>query len=130
MLVALGKSACACYTSAGILESMGKNTRTPSKLWLLMADDPGACHLARFALRLFGIGVNSASTERFFSQAGLTHTKLRNRMKHDRVTKMVQVRSMLFMFHQLDCIRSLGTLGTYQRVHTATRADLCGCICR
>ena len=67
--------ACHNFASVGILSSMGRNTRTPNKLWLLVKDDPNGCHLAKLALRLFGVGVNSASTERFFSQAGLTEVE-------------------------------------------------------
>ena len=70
---------------------MSKNTRKPSKLWKFVQADKHAGHLAKLALRLFGVGVNSASTERFFSQAGIAHTKLRNRLGHEKVTKMVQV---------------------------------------
>ena len=53
--------------------------------------DDNAKVLARFALRLFGVSVNSTSTERHFSQAGIIHNKLRNRLGHKKVTKMVQV---------------------------------------
>ena len=39
-------------------------------------EDAKATELAHLALRLFGVGANSASTERFLSQAGIIHNKL------------------------------------------------------
>ena len=76
---------------AGTIESMSANTRKPSKLWTIVQKDENAKALARIALRLFGVSVNSASTERHFSKAGIIHNKLRNRLGHKKVTKMVQV---------------------------------------
>lgn len=70
---------------------MSKDTRKPRKLWSFVKDDAGAKDLARLAERVFGIAVNSASTERHFSQAGIIHNKLRNSLGHAKVTKMVQV---------------------------------------
>lgn len=70
---------------------MSANTRKPRKLWTFVQKDENAKALARIALRLFGVSVNSASTERHFSQAGIIHNKLRNRLGHKKVTKMVQV---------------------------------------
>ena len=49
----------------------------------------------RFALRLFKLGVNVSCDELFFSQSGIAHSKLRKRMYHETVTKMVQVKTML-----------------------------------
>jgi len=77
--------------SAGTLQAMSRSTRQPSKLWRFVKNDNAAKDLAKLALRLFGIGINSASTERHFSQAGIAHTKLRNRLGYEKVTKMVQV---------------------------------------
>jgi len=68
---------------AGTLESMSKDTRKPSKLWKFVNTDKKAENLAKLALRLFGIGINSASTRCFLSQAGIAHTKLRNRLSFE-----------------------------------------------
>jgi len=68
---------------AGALESMSKDTRKPSKLWKFLNTDKKAENLVKLALRLFGIGINSASRRCFFSQAGIAHTKLRNRLSFE-----------------------------------------------
>ncbi|DBA66311.1 TPA: hypothetical protein ACH3X2_002561 [Trebouxia sp. C0005] len=47
------------------------------------------------ALRLMGIAVNSAGCERLFSQMGLTHIKVRNRLGHAKVTHTAQLRQEL-----------------------------------
>ena len=41
------------------------------------------------------VSVNSAGCERAFSQMGLTHTKLRNKLGHAKTTHIVQVRQEL-----------------------------------
>ncbi|DBA82624.1 TPA: hypothetical protein ACH3X1_006872 [Trebouxia sp. C0004] len=55
-------------------------------------DAPELCQLA---LRLMGIAMNSAGCERLFSQMGLTHTKVRNRLGHAKVTHIAQLRQEL-----------------------------------
>ena len=40
--------------------------------------------------------VNAATNERFFSQTGLTHTKLRSQMSHVTVTKIARLRAELY----------------------------------
>ena len=71
---------------------------TPA-LWRLVAADSNSSQLAKVAKRLYEIGVNAACDERFFSQAGIVHSKLRNRLQHDKVTMMVQVKAMLHAGH-------------------------------
>ena len=44
---------------------------------------------------IFQIHVNAATNERFFSQTGLTHTRLRNRLVAATVTKIAQLRAEL-----------------------------------
>jgi hypothetical protein len=51
-----------------------------------------AAQLSGFALRLHGVGINGTGDERFFSQTGLTHTKLRNRLSNDKVTAIARLR--------------------------------------
>lgn len=55
----------------------------------------GAPQLSQLALRLFSIFINAAGDERFFSQTGLTHSKLRNRLGHAKVTSIARVRAEL-----------------------------------
>lgn len=54
-----------------------------------------APELTKMALRLFHLHVNAATNERFFSQTGLTHTPLRNRLSNATVTKIAQLRAEL-----------------------------------
>ncbi|KAA6419296.1 MAG: hypothetical protein FRX49_10695 [Trebouxia sp. A1-2] len=61
-----------------------KPGRSPERLWNMVKKD--APELSQLALRLMGIAVNSAGCERLFSQMGLTHTKVRNRLGHAKVT--------------------------------------------
>ena len=70
-----------------------KDKRSPSVFWGLV--DKHVPLLSKLALRLFGIAVNPVAAERFFSQAGIIHTKLRHRAGHERVTTMAQVRAEL-----------------------------------
>ena len=45
--------------------------------------------LSRFALRLFGICVNAASVERFWSSMGFLHSNRRNRLHVGIFTKII-----------------------------------------
>ena len=56
--------------------------------------------LTQLALRLMGIAINSAGNERLFSQMGLTHTKLRNRLGHAKVTLIAKLRQELHRHRQ------------------------------
>ena len=64
-------------------------------LQLLNSSKKDAPELCQLALRLMGIAVNSAGCERLFSQMGLTHTKVRNRLGHAKVTHIAQLRQEL-----------------------------------
>ena len=60
--------------------------------------EPGkneACQLSKLALRLMGVSVNAAGRERSFSQMGLTHAKLRNRLGWAKTTHIAQLRQEL-----------------------------------
>ena len=50
---------------------------------------------APITMPIFQIHVNAATNERFFSQTGLTHTRLRNRLAAATVTKIAQLRAEL-----------------------------------
>ena len=54
-----------------------------------------APELCQLALRLMAMAVNAAGCERVFSQMGLTHTKLRNRLGFAKVTHLAQLRQEL-----------------------------------
>ncbi|KAL0035364.1 hypothetical protein WJX77_003237 [Trebouxia sp. C0004] len=65
----------------------------PERLWRMVKKD--APELCQLALRLMRVAVNSAGCERMFSQMGLTHTKVRNRLAHAKVTHIAQLRQEL-----------------------------------
>ena len=67
--------------------SPGRGGRLHSTLWNLF--------LSKLALHLLSVSVNSARCETAFSQMGLTHTKLHNRLGHAKTTQIVQVRQQL-----------------------------------
>lgn len=54
-----------------------------------------ASQLSKLALRLMGVSVNAAGCERSFSQMGLTHTKLRNRLGWANTIHIAQLRQEL-----------------------------------
>ncbi len=62
----------------------------PKRLWNLVKQE--ASQLSELALRLMGVSVNAAGCERSFSQMGLTHTKLRNRLGWAKTTHIAQLR--------------------------------------
>lgn len=65
----------------------------PGRLWnMVKREAPELCQLA---LRLMAMAVNAAGCERVFSQMGLTHTKLRNRLGFAKVTHLAQLRQEL-----------------------------------
>jgi hypothetical protein len=65
----------------------------PERLWNLVKQE--ASQLSELALRLMGVSVNAAGCERSFSQMGLTHTKLRNRLGWAKTTHIAQLRQEL-----------------------------------
>ena len=65
----------------------------PERLWNLVKHE--ASQLSKLALRLMGVSVNAAGCERSFSQMGLTHTKLRNRLGWAKTTHIAQLRQEL-----------------------------------
>lgn len=78
---------------AGTMKFACKPGTPPERLWNMVKKD--APELCQLALRLMGIAVNSAGCERLFSQMGLTHTKVRNRLAHAKVTHIAQLRQEL-----------------------------------
>ena len=70
-----------------------KQGSPPERLWNISMEE--APQLSKLALHLMSVSVNSAGCERAFSQMGLTHTKLRNRLGHAKTTHIVQVRQEL-----------------------------------
>jgi len=65
----------------------------PERLWNLVKQE--ASSLSKLALHLMGVSVNAAGCERSFSQMGLTHTKLRNRLGWAKTTHIAQLRQEL-----------------------------------
>ena len=65
----------------------------PERLWNLVKNE--APQLSKLALHLMGVSVNAAGCERSFSQMGLTHTKLRNRLGWAKTTHIAQLRQEL-----------------------------------
>ena len=70
----------------------------PERLWKLVKSE--APQLCKLALRLMAMGVNAAGCERIFSQMGLTHTKLRNRLGYAKTTHIAQLRQELHRHRQ------------------------------
>lgn len=52
----------------------------------------GANSFVKLAILVLGIVPNSASTERVFSQMGITHTRLRNRLKAEKLDKTIKLK--------------------------------------
>ena len=75
------------------MKLMTKPNSQPERLWNLVKDD--APELSQLALRLMGITVNAAGCERAFSQMGVAHTKLRNRLGWAKTTQIAQLRQEL-----------------------------------
>ena len=65
----------------------------PELLWNLVKHE--ASQLSKLALRLMGVSVNAAGCERSFSQMGLTHIKLRNRLGWAKTTHIAMLRQDL-----------------------------------
>lgn len=70
-----------------------KPNSPPERLWHMVQKETP--ELSQLALRLMGVAVNSAGCERLFSQMGLTHSKVRNRLGHAKVTHIAQLRQEL-----------------------------------
>ncbi|KAL3134486.1 hypothetical protein ABBQ38_15554 [Trebouxia sp. C0009 RCD-2024] len=65
----------------------------PERSWNLVKHE--ASQLSKLALCLMGVSVNAAGCDRSFSQMGLTHTKLRNRLGWAKTTHIAQLRQEL-----------------------------------
>ena len=78
---------------AAIMRLASKPGAPPERLWNLVKKE--ARQLSKMALRLMGVSVNAANCERTFSQMGLTHTKLRNRLGWAKTTHIAQLRQEL-----------------------------------
>ncbi|CAB4395944.1 unnamed protein product [Rhizophagus irregularis] len=76
-----------------------------------------APELSQLALHLFGICVNSASVERLWSSMGFLHTKCRNRLHHQKVLAMSQLRSDILKMRKREEIDN--TEKQYKRIHIA-----------
>ena len=59
-----------------------------------------APQLCKLALQLTAMRVNAAGCERIFSQMGLTHTKLRNRLGYAKTTHIAQLKQELHRHRQ------------------------------
>ena len=65
-----------------------------------------ASKLQQLAIKVFLIPTSSAAAERNFSNFGFIHNKIRNRLKNDRVKKLVYIYGNLRMYHGLLKINS------------------------
>lgn len=79
--------------NAATMRLASKPGAPPERLWNLVKHE--ASQLSKLALRLMGVSVNAAGCERSFSQMGLTHTKLRNRLGWAKTTHIAQLRQEL-----------------------------------
>ncbi|DBA97273.1 TPA: hypothetical protein ACH3X1_015018 [Trebouxia sp. C0004] len=70
-----------------------KSGAPPERLWNLVKNE--ASQLSKLALPLMGVSVNAAGCERTFSQMGLTHTKLCDRLSWAKTTHIAQLRQEL-----------------------------------
>ena len=75
------------------LLALAATTSLQPRLWNLVKNE--APQLSKLASRLMGVSVNAAGCERSFSQMGLTHTKLRNRLGWAKTTHIAQLRQEL-----------------------------------
>ena len=78
---------------AATMRLASKSGAPPERLWNLVQNE--ASQLSKLGLRLLGVSVNAAGCERSFSQMGLTHTKLRNRLGWAKTTHIAQLRQEL-----------------------------------
>nr|CAG8610000.1 474_t:CDS:2 [Entrophospora candida] len=76
-----------------------------------------APELSKLALHLHGICINSASVERLWSNMGFIHSKKRNRLYHEKVLGMCQLRSEIFRKKKQLEIKKYENL--YKRNHIA-----------
>ncbi|CAB4415694.1 unnamed protein product [Rhizophagus irregularis] len=74
--------------------------------------------LARVAIRIHGISVNSASVERLWSSMGYLHTNRRNRLEQKKVLAMSQIRSEILFTRKIKDVRECER--EMQRLHIAT----------
>ncbi|CAB4419113.1 unnamed protein product [Rhizophagus irregularis] len=62
--------------------------------------------LAKVAIRIHGICVNSASVERLWSSMGYLHTNQRNRLKPKKVLEMAQIRGDIFYNRNIKSVQN------------------------
>lgn len=72
---------------------MSKSGTPPQRLWNMVKKE--APELSQLAICLMAVAVNAAGCERIFSQMGLTHTKVRNRLGFAKTTHIAQLRQEL-----------------------------------
>ena len=72
-------------------QQLVKRNKTPEQFWAL--DGAEWPQLQRTAQKIFSLIASSASCERSFSAMGFVHSKLRNRLCHNTIEKLVFVRS-------------------------------------
>ena len=75
------------------MKYMTKPGTPPQRLWNMVKKE--APELSQLAIRLMAVAVNAAGCERIFSQMGLTHTKVRNRLGFAKTTHIAQLRQEL-----------------------------------
>ncbi|EXX66655.1 hypothetical protein RirG_121730 [Rhizophagus irregularis DAOM 197198w] len=74
--------------------------------------------LAKVAIHIHGVCINSASVERLWSSMGFLHTNRRNKLKSKKVLAMSQIRSDILYHRQKKNAKELDT--KVQRLHIAT----------
>ncbi|RPB11977.1 hypothetical protein P167DRAFT_589292 [Morchella conica CCBAS932] len=84
-----------CTTVAVYRNQAQRNNIQPnlSSLWYLLLEIPELRHLSQLALQLFAVIPNSGSCERAFSQFGIIHNKLRNRLNSEKTTTLAKVKA-------------------------------------
>src|SRR5687768_14910450 len=73
---------------------MSSSTLSPSIWWQSWPNSK----LQQFAINILLIPTSSAAAERNFSNFGFIHNKIRNRLKNDRVKKLVYIYGNLKMY--------------------------------
>lgn len=68
-----------------------KKTKSPAQYWAI--DGKAWPTLQVLAKRVFSLLTSSAASERNFSTMGFVHSKLRNKLSHSTVNKLVYVRA-------------------------------------
>ena len=95
---------------------ISKRIKSPLQFWALEGGQwPNLQPLAR---RLFSLIATSASSERNFSAMGFIHNKVRNRLKHATVDKIVFVRANTMLR-----VPSMGMLNSVESYFTSDSED-------